>query len=108
MDQKLEVKVEPIWLEGIASTSFDNYVLTSDEMHFKEEIRSELAEAEQAQDNYVLASDEMCFKEGNRSELAEPGQTQHPTDIKNEICVDEHTVGKLVACLKEEDKCRGA
>ncbi|XP_067013550.1 uncharacterized protein [Anabrus simplex] len=50
MDQKIEIKEEPLWHEGMASTS----------------LRS--------------------------------------TNIKNEICVDEHTVGQLVASFKEEDK----
>ncbi|XP_068086251.1 uncharacterized protein [Anabrus simplex] len=29
-----------------------------------------------------------------------------PTDIKNEICVDEQTDGQLVGCFKEEDNAR--
>ncbi|XP_067013074.2 gastrula zinc finger protein XlCGF7.1 [Anabrus simplex] len=76
MDQKIEMKEEPVWLEGTVSTSFDSYKLTTVEKHLKEE---------------------------TKSELAEPGQTQPPTHVKDEICVDEHTVGQLVACLKEED-----
>ncbi|XP_067003951.2 uncharacterized protein [Anabrus simplex] len=71
MDQKMEIKEEPPWLEGTASTSFDNYEHTSAKMHLKEETKSELAEL---------------------------GETQLPTDIKDEIFVDELT------CFKEEDK----
>ncbi|XP_068084073.1 uncharacterized protein [Anabrus simplex] len=82
MDHKVEVKEEPVWLEETASTSFDNYEPASDEMHLKEE---------------------------TKSELAEPGQTQvntfEPfTDVKDEICIDEHTVCQLIPSLKEEDK----
>ncbi|XP_067013089.2 uncharacterized protein [Anabrus simplex] len=50
--KKIDVKEEPVQLEGIASTSFPS------------------------------------------------------TNIKDEICVDEHSVGQLVACFKEEDKNR--
>ncbi|XP_067004913.2 uncharacterized protein [Anabrus simplex] len=103
MDQKIEIKEEPVWLEGTASTSFDNYVLTLDEVHLKEETKSELPEPGQTQDNYELASEEMHFKEETKSDLAEPEQTQPATDIKDEICVVDHTVGQLVACLKKED-----
>ncbi|XP_068082878.1 uncharacterized protein [Anabrus simplex] len=55
-------------------------------------------------DNYELTSDEMHLKEGTKPVLAEPGQTQPSTDFKEEISIDEPTVGQLVACLKEEDK----
>ncbi|XP_068084094.1 gastrula zinc finger protein XlCGF17.1-like [Anabrus simplex] len=72
MDQEIEVKEEPVWLEG---TSFDNCVLTLDEMHLKEE---------------------------TKSELPDPGQTQPTTDVKEEISVDEPTVGEVVVCVKEE------
>ncbi|XP_068086253.1 zinc finger protein 771-like [Anabrus simplex] len=77
MDQKIEIKKEPVWLEDTAGAYFDNYKITSEEMHLKEE---------------------------PKSELAEPGETQASIDIKDEICMDEHAVGQLVACFKEEDK----
>ncbi|XP_067013202.2 uncharacterized protein [Anabrus simplex] len=103
MDLKIEIKEEPVWLEGTASTSFDNYKLTSDEMHLKEETKSELPEPGQTQDNYELTSDKMQLEKGTSSEFAEPGQTQPCANIKDEICIDEPAVGQLVACLKEED-----
>ncbi|XP_068083982.1 zinc finger protein 792 [Anabrus simplex] len=76
MDQKIGIKEEPVWFEGTASASFDNYKITSDGMDFKGE---------------------------PKSELAEPRETQPSTDIKDEISVDEHTIGQSVECFKEED-----
>ncbi|XP_067013309.2 uncharacterized protein [Anabrus simplex] len=76
MDQKIEIKGEPVWLDSTASASFDNHKLTSEEMHLKEK---------------------------PKSELAEPSESQPDTDIKDEICVDEHTVGQLITSFKEED-----
>ncbi|XP_067000106.2 oocyte zinc finger protein XlCOF6.1 [Anabrus simplex] len=76
MDHKIGIKDEPVWFEGTAGSSFDNYELTTEETPLKEE---------------------------TKSELAEPGQTQPCAGIKDEICVDEHTVGQLVPCFKEED-----
>ncbi|XP_068086195.1 uncharacterized protein [Anabrus simplex] len=46
----------------------------------------------------------MHLKEEPKLELAEPREKQPSTNIKDEICVDEHTVGQLVACFKEEDR----
>ncbi|XP_067013308.2 uncharacterized protein [Anabrus simplex] len=85
MEQKVEIKEEPVWLEGTVGTSLENYKITSEEMHLKEEPKSELAEPRETQVNAFEAS----------------------TDIKDEICVDEHTVGQLVTCFKEEDKFHG-
>ncbi|XP_067013561.2 uncharacterized protein [Anabrus simplex] len=75
MDQTVEIKEEPVWFESAASISFDNCKITSEEIHFKEELNSE---------------------------LAEPSEAQPSTDIKDEICVDEHPVGQLVVCFKED------
>ncbi|XP_068086201.1 zinc finger protein 782 isoform X2 [Anabrus simplex] len=102
MDENVVVKEEPVWLEGTPSSSFDNYVLTSDELHLKEETKRELPEPGQTQDSYELTSEEMHLKEETKSEFLEPGQTQPSTHIKDEICVDELAVGQLVACLKED------
>ncbi|XP_066998561.2 zinc finger protein OZF [Anabrus simplex] len=76
MDHKIEIKDELVWFEGTAGSSFENYELTTEETHLKEE---------------------------TKSELAEPGQTQPFAGVKDEICVDEHTVGQLVPRFKEED-----
>ncbi|XP_068085461.1 uncharacterized protein [Anabrus simplex] len=77
MDLEIKVKEEPIFFEETSITSCDNYKIISEEMHLKEE---------------------------PKSELAVPRETQPSSDIKNEVTVDEHTVGQLVACFKEEDK----
>ncbi|XP_068085442.1 uncharacterized protein [Anabrus simplex] len=76
MDLEVKIKEEPICLEETSNTSCDNYKLISEEMHLKEE---------------------------PKSELAVPRETQPSSNIKNEVTVDEHTVGQLVACFKEED-----
>ncbi|XP_068085583.1 uncharacterized protein [Anabrus simplex] len=71
------IKEEPICFEETSNTSCDNYKIISEEMHLKEE---------------------------PKSELAVPRETQPSSDIKNEITVDEHKVDQLVTCFKEEDK----
>ncbi|XP_068085536.1 uncharacterized protein [Anabrus simplex] len=76
MDLEVKVKEEPICFEETSNTSCDNHKIISEEVHLKEE---------------------------PKSELAVPRETQPSSDIKNEITVDEHTVGQLVACVKEED-----
>ncbi|XP_068086122.1 uncharacterized protein [Anabrus simplex] len=49
-------------------------------------------------DQKIEIKEEPVWSEGTTS-------TSFPsTDIKDEICVDEHTVGQLVACFKEEEK----
>ncbi|XP_068085463.1 uncharacterized protein [Anabrus simplex] len=75
MDMEVKIKEEPICFEETSNTSCDNY---------------------------KIISEEMCLKEEPKSELAVPRETQPSSDIKNEITVDEHTVGQLVACFKEE------
>ncbi|XP_068085554.1 gastrula zinc finger protein XlCGF7.1-like [Anabrus simplex] len=77
MDLEVKIKEEPLSFEETSNTSCDNYKIISEEMHLKEE---------------------------PKSELAVPRETQPSSDIKNEITVDEHTVNQLVACVKEEDK----
>ncbi|XP_068085443.1 uncharacterized protein [Anabrus simplex] len=77
MDLEVKIKEEPICFEETPNTSCDNYKIISEEMHLKEE---------------------------PKSELAVPRETQPSSNVKNEITVDEHTVGQLVACVKEEDK----
>ncbi|XP_068085455.1 uncharacterized protein [Anabrus simplex] len=77
MDFEVKIKEEPICFEETSNTSCDNYNFISEEMHLKGE---------------------------PKSELAVPRETQPSSNIKNEISVDEHTVGQLVACFKEEDK----
>ncbi|XP_068086085.1 uncharacterized protein [Anabrus simplex] len=77
MDLDVKIKEEPVCFEETSTNSCDNYKITSEEIHFKEE---------------------------PRLELAKPSETQPSMDIKDEICVDEGTVGQLVACFKEEDK----
>ncbi|XP_068086102.1 uncharacterized protein [Anabrus simplex] len=57
-------------------------------------------------------SNTSCCEMGKKIEIKEEpvrlegtASTSFPsTDIKDEICVDEQTVGQLVACFKEEDK----
>ncbi|XP_067000115.2 uncharacterized protein [Anabrus simplex] len=77
MDLEIEIKEEPVWREGTASTSFDSYELSLDEMYVKEEIKSE---------------------------LAEPGQTQHAADIKDEGIPEEQIIAQLLPCIKEENR----
>ncbi|XP_068085467.1 uncharacterized protein [Anabrus simplex] len=77
MDLEVKIKEEPACFEETSNTSCDNYKIISGEMHLKEE---------------------------PRSELAVPRETQPSSNVKNEITVDEHPVGQLVACVKEEDK----
>ncbi|XP_068085596.1 uncharacterized protein [Anabrus simplex] len=77
MDLEVKIKEEPICYEETSNTPCDNYKIMSEEMHLKEE---------------------------PKSELAVPKETQPSSDIKNEISVDEHTVGQLVASFKEEDE----
>ncbi|XP_067004352.2 zinc finger protein 239-like [Anabrus simplex] len=77
MDLNVKIKEEPICCEETSNASCDNYKVTSEEMHLKEE---------------------------PKSELGEPRETQLTTGIKDEICVDEHIVCPLVASFKEEDK----
>ncbi|XP_067010671.2 uncharacterized protein [Anabrus simplex] len=79
MDLEVKIKEEPICSEETSNTSCDNYKIIFEEVHLKEE---------------------------PKSQLAVPGETQPSSNIKNEITVDEHTVGQLVACFKEEDNCR--
>ncbi|XP_068085585.1 uncharacterized protein [Anabrus simplex] len=79
MDLEVKVKEEPICFEETSNTSCDNYKIISQEMHLKEE---------------------------PKSDLAVPRETQPSSDVKNEISVDEHPVRQLVACFKEEDKMR--
>ncbi|XP_068083042.1 uncharacterized protein [Anabrus simplex] len=81
MDQKVEIKEEPVWLEGTASTSFDHCELVLEKTHLKEETKSELADPGQAQLNTF----------------------EHFADVKDEILVEEHPV-PLVPCFKEGDK----
>ncbi|XP_068083038.1 zinc finger protein 852-like isoform X1 [Anabrus simplex] len=80
MDQKVEIKEEPVWLEGTASTSFDHCELVLEKTHLKEETKSELADPGQAQLNTF----------------------EHFADVKDEILVEEHPV-PLVPCFKEGD-----
>ncbi|XP_068086124.1 uncharacterized protein [Anabrus simplex] len=82
MDFEVKIKEEPVSFEETSNSSCDNYNIISEEMHLKEEPKSELAEARETQVNTFEPS----------------------TNIKDEICVDEHTVGQLVACFKEEDR----
>ncbi|XP_068085580.1 zinc finger protein 480-like [Anabrus simplex] len=77
MDLEVKIKEETICFGETSNTSCDNYKIISEEMHLREE---------------------------PKSALAVPRETQPSSDIKNEISVDEHTVGQLVACFKEEDK----
>ncbi|XP_068086123.1 zinc finger protein 782-like [Anabrus simplex] len=82
MDLEVKIKEEPVCFEETSNTSFDSYKITAEEMHLKEEPKSELAEPRGTQVNAFEAS----------------------TDIKDEICVEEDTVGQLVTCFKEEDE----
>ncbi|XP_068086126.1 uncharacterized protein [Anabrus simplex] len=84
MDFEVKIKEEPVSFEETSNSSCDNYNIISEEMHLKEEPKSELAEARETQVNTFEPS----------------------TNIKDEICVDEHTVGQLVACFKEEDSLK--
>ncbi|XP_068085477.1 uncharacterized protein [Anabrus simplex] len=77
MDLEVKIKEEPICLEETSNTSCDNYKIIFEEMHLKEEPKSELAVA---------------------------GETQPTINIKNEVTVDEPPERQLVACFKEEDK----
>ncbi|XP_068082649.1 uncharacterized protein [Anabrus simplex] len=82
MDQKVEIKEEPVWLDGTEAASFDNY---------------------------ELASEMTCLQEETKSKFEEPVQTQMNTfepvaDVKDEINIEEQTVAQLVPCLKEESK----
>ncbi|XP_067004915.1 uncharacterized protein [Anabrus simplex] len=84
MEEKVEIKEEPVWLEGPSSTSFDNCQHASEIIHMKEETKSEVAEPEPAKVD--------TFKP-----LA---------DVKDEIFVEDDTVDQLIPCFKEEDKRR--
>ncbi|XP_068086252.1 uncharacterized protein [Anabrus simplex] len=77
MESEVMIKQEPICFKETSNTSCDNYKIISEEMHLKEE---------------------------PKSELAEPRETQPSTDIKDEICIDEQTVGQSVDGFKEDDK----
>ncbi|XP_068084089.1 uncharacterized protein [Anabrus simplex] len=77
MDQKVEIKVETVWLEERA----DNYELLSEETHLKEETKSELAEPGQTQ----VKTFELF------------------ADVKDEIFKEEHTGGQLHASSKDGD-----
>ncbi|XP_067010648.2 uncharacterized protein [Anabrus simplex] len=76
MDIEVKIKEEPICFEETSNTSCDIYKIISEEMQLKEQ---------------------------PKSELAVPRETQPTSNIKNEISVDDHAVGQLVACFKEED-----
>ncbi|XP_068083051.1 uncharacterized protein [Anabrus simplex] len=84
MDQKVNVKEEPVWLEGTTNTSLENFEREWDMISLKPE---------------------------TKSELTEPGPTQENTfessvDIKEEIVLEQQTVDLLVPYIKEENNCR--
>ncbi|XP_068083978.1 probable inactive protein kinase DDB_G0270444 [Anabrus simplex] len=89
------------------NTFEDNYKLESEKTHLKEEIKSELVEPGQTQVDTFEDGDEhesgkTPFKEEIKSELSEPERTQPFRDIKDELFVEEHALGELVPCFKEE------
>ncbi|XP_066998581.1 uncharacterized protein [Anabrus simplex] len=81
MDQKVEIKQEPIWLDGTAGTSFGNYEFASEVMHLQGETNSKLEEPAQTLMNTF----------------------EHAADVKDEINIEEQTVAELVPCFKEEN-----
>ncbi|XP_067004369.2 zinc finger protein 343-like [Anabrus simplex] len=81
MDENVEVKEEPVSLEGPSYTSFDNYEGAAEIIHMKEETKSEYVEPELMQ-----------------VDIFEP-----LADVKHEIFVEEHPVDQLNPCLDAED-----
>ncbi|XP_068087026.1 zinc finger protein 664-like [Anabrus simplex] len=84
MDLEVRIKEEPAWLEGTTNASLENIEHLSEVIALKEEVKSELTEAESMQENSL-------------------GPSQ---DIKKEIFIEEHTDDQLFPYIKEETKSR--
>ncbi|XP_068082992.1 uncharacterized protein [Anabrus simplex] len=82
MDIKVEIKEEPIWLEGATNTSLENFQLVSEMVPLKQETKLELTEPESTQGNTF----EPC------------------ADIKEEIFIEQHTIDQLDPPVKGEIK----
>ncbi|XP_067004354.2 gastrula zinc finger protein xLCGF3.1 [Anabrus simplex] len=81
MDLEVEVKEEPVWFEGTADASLENFELVSEMIPLKQEIKLE---------------------------LTEPGPTQENTfepsaDIKEEIFREQRTVDQVLPHIKVEN-----
>ncbi|XP_068083888.1 uncharacterized protein [Anabrus simplex] len=113
MDQKLEIKEEPVWLEGTANTSLENFEFVSEMISLKQETKSELTEPQPTQGNtfkedFEHVSEITPLKQETKSELTEPVPTQenafeNATDIKHEIYIEDHTIDQMYPCFKEEN-----
>ncbi|XP_068086358.1 zinc finger protein OZF-like [Anabrus simplex] len=79
MDLELKIKEEPAWLEGKTTASLENIELVSEVIALKE-VKSELTESGSMEENSL-----------------EPFE-----DIKEEICIEEHTDDQLLPYIKEE------
>ncbi|XP_068083890.1 uncharacterized protein [Anabrus simplex] len=109
MDQEVEVKEEPVWLEGVDITSLENFEHISEMISLKQEGKSELTEpvptTESAfEENFELESSVTHLKDEIKPELLELGSTQNATDIKDGIFIEDHTIDERVLCIKEENR----
>ncbi|XP_068082879.1 zinc finger protein 239-like [Anabrus simplex] len=75
MDQKVEIKKEPVWLDGSAGTSFENF----------------------KHDSAVT-----CLREESKPVCAEVRPSQPAAGVKDEVNIEEQTIAQLVPCFKEE------
>ncbi|XP_068086229.1 uncharacterized protein [Anabrus simplex] len=109
MDQELEIRQEPVWLEGTAKSSLESFEFLSEIMPLKQEIKLEIREPvptpENAfEENVELASEMILLKQETRSELTEPRITQPSADTKNKIFIEQLKVDQLTPYVKEENK----
>ncbi|XP_068084003.1 uncharacterized protein [Anabrus simplex] len=87
MDLEIKIKEEPAWLEGTGNASLENIEHVTQIITLKKEAKSE---------------------------LTEPGPTENCSfepseDTKEEIFIEQHTVGQLMPYIKEEtNRCTAA
>ncbi|XP_068082644.1 uncharacterized protein [Anabrus simplex] len=107
MDQKVEIKEEPVWLDGTAGASFDSYQLASEETHLQEEMKSELAEPGQTkmytfEEEFEHESAVICLKEETKPVFTDPSSSQPAEYVEDEVKI-ESRVDEAVPCVKEEN-----
>ncbi|XP_068086359.1 uncharacterized protein [Anabrus simplex] len=82
MDLEVNIKEEPVWLEGTTNSSLEDIEHSSEVIPLKEEVKSELTEPEPTHEDSLQLSE----------------------DIKKEIFVEQHTDDQLLAYIKEKTK----
>ncbi|XP_067000141.2 zinc finger protein 792 [Anabrus simplex] len=123
MDLEVEIKDEPVWLEGTGSTSLvaftsnpvDIYSIKAVKSHTpivpKEENDTLHSATEHVMkvEHLELVSGTITLKQETKSESTEPGSTQEHAgeltpEVKDEIFKEEHVIDQAMPTIKEENK----